>query len=113
MSRFYNVLLGFLIALTSASGLVKLFGVRMDFMRITHVEFADWQITFFGAIQVITGLLVFYPASRKIGLFVYSSIYLFASYFYFTYDLSPKAVPLLLSVLPIVAIILRNKVKKD
>ncbi|MBL4657724.1 MAG: hypothetical protein JKX73_06965 [Flavobacteriales bacterium] len=110
MNRLIQVVSGFLVTLTIISGIVKLLGVRMDFMRITHVEFENWQISVFGIVQIVVGLLVAWPKYRRIGLIAYSAIYLFASYFYFKYDLNPKLVPLLLSTVPL--IILGFKIKQ-
>jgi len=47
-----NRAISILVVLTLLSGIIKVIGIRMEFMRITHVGFDDWKITVFGIAQV-------------------------------------------------------------
>jgi len=78
-------------------------------MKITHVGFDDWKITLFGVAQVLSALLLAIPRTMIIGAVAYSLTYVYVTWQYFTYDQSPKFLPILLCVLPLVLIFLKRK----
>jgi len=83
--------------------------VRIEFMKITHIGFDDRKITLFGAAQVLSALLLAIPKTMIMGVVAYSLTYVYVAWQYFNYDQSPKFLPLLLCVLPIVLIFLKRK----
>jgi len=109
MKFFTRILHILLVALSFLSGMIKVIGVRIEFMKITHIGFDDWKITLFGVAQVLSALLLAIPKTIIIGAAAYSLTYVYVARQYFAYDQSPKFLPVLLCVLPIILIFLKRK----
>lgn len=80
----------------------------MEFMRITHVGFDEWKITVFGFVQIVAALLLTFQKTMTVGAIAYSLVYAYVTWHYFAYDLQPKVMPILLTILPIVLIVFKK-----
>lgn len=109
---FFKALHIILVALTLLSGIVKVIGVRMEFMRVTQVGFDDWKITFLGFLQILSALLLAFKKTMIVGAVTYSLVYIYVAWHYFANDLHPKFAPILLAVLPIVLIVYKKQFKR-
>ncbi len=109
MKFFARILHILLVGLSFLSGMIKVLGVRADFMKITHIGVDDWKITLFGAAQVLSALLLAIPKIMAVGVVAYCLTYAYVSWQYFTYDQSPKLLPVLLCVLPLALVFLKRK----
>jgi len=108
MKLFFKILHIFLVVVTLLSGIVKVIGIRTEFMRITHVGFDDWQITVFGMVQITVALLLVFQKTMKFGAIAYSIVYAYATWYYFSFDLEPKITPILLTIAPLLLLGIRN-----
>jgi len=68
-------------------------------------------VTLFGAAQALSALLLAIPKTMIVGATAYSLTYVYVAWQYFNYDQSPKFLPVLLCVLPIILIFLKRKTK--
>lgn len=80
-----KIILVLLIALSLATGLVKVFGFEQDIQVFASIGFSAAATTAVGVVQVIGGALLIPPATRKVGAaimaltFVVATSALFAS----------------------------------
>lgn len=112
VSMLFRALHIFLVVLTMISGTAKVIGIRMDFMRVTHVGFDNWQITAFGAVQIGVALLLAFKRTMNLGAVLYSLMYMYVTFHYIVNDLHPKVPPILLAVLPVILIVYTRRTLK-
>lgn len=65
-----TVLLVLLILLSIATGMVKVFGFEEDIEIFANMGFSFTATVIFGIIQVIGGILLIFPQTRKYGAWV-------------------------------------------
>lgn len=95
-----------LILLGVSTGLVKLFSMEEEMALFRNVGFSDVLTMVFGAVQLMAGLALLHPKTRRVGAVVLIPTFVFATYALFAKGVMPFA-PLSLLFIVMAGLVVR------